>query len=77
MTVTVFPATVSVPDLAPAVVGATVNDTSAEPFPLAPDETSIHGTLLTAVHAHPAAALTLTRDAPPAAGIATASGATA
>ncbi len=66
----VWPAIVTVPVRAPEVLGATVNPTLPLPVALAPEVTEIHGALLVALHAHPAAVLTATGDpGPPAAAI--------
>jgi len=60
-----LPATVSVPVRVGPLVAATANVTLPAPFPLAPLLMLIHGALLVAVHAHPAAALTVTERVPP------------
>ena len=54
-----------VPVRAGPVVAAAANVTVPAPLPLAPDVMVIHGALLDAVQAHPAAALTLTVPVPP------------
>jgi hypothetical protein len=59
-TVNVCPAIVSVPFLALAGFEATVKPTVPLPFPMAPDVTVIHESLLAAVQEHPLAAATLT-----------------
>jgi hypothetical protein len=63
-TLNVCPAIVTVPERA-AVVGATVSLTVPSPEPLDPDVIVTQLTLLVAVHAHPAAAVTLTATSPP------------
>jgi hypothetical protein len=68
VTVNVSPATVNVPDLVPPVVAAALNCTVPFPLPLAPDVIVSQFTLLAAVHAQPAAAVTATLPVPPAAG---------
>jgi hypothetical protein len=66
VTVNVRPAIVSVPVRAVPALAATVNVIDPLPLPLALEVTVIHGTLLTAVHAHPAAVVTVTGvPAPP------------
>lgn len=59
-TVKVWPPMVIVPDRAGPVVASTLYRTEPLPVSLAPEVISIHGTLLTAVHAHPPAAVTVT-----------------
>jgi hypothetical protein len=76
VTVMVCPAIVSVPERDGPSVAAIVNVTLPDPFPLAPDVSVIHGTLLTALQAHPAAAATFTDRAPPEGSAANVSGAT-
>lgn len=62
----VWPATVRVPLRAAPVLAATVKLTVPFPLPLAPDVIVNHGTLLDAVHEHPAAVVTATGvPAPP------------
>lgn len=69
VTVKVFPAMVSVPlRLVVPVLAATLKVTVPPPVPAAPAVTVIHAALLTAVHAQPAAALTVVLAVPPAAG---------
>jgi hypothetical protein len=63
--VTVLPATVIVPDRDGPVVGAAVKDMVPDPFPLAPCVIVIHESLVEAVQAQPAAALTSTLRVPP------------
>ena len=59
-----------VPDRgAPVAFGSTLNWTAPSPLPEAPPVTAIQGTWLTAVHAQPTPAATLTEPGPPAAGI--------
>jgi hypothetical protein len=65
LTVNACPAIVSVPERAGPVVAATLNATAPLPLPPAPDDRAIHGTLLCAVHEHPAAAVTATVSLPP------------
>jgi len=68
--VKVEPAIVSVPArLVVPVWAATLNATVPDPVPAAPAVTVIHAALLTAVHTHPAPALTVVLPGPPAAGI--------
>jgi hypothetical protein len=64
-TVTVCPATLIEPVRDGPVVPATAKVTVPGPVPLEPAVMVIHGTLLAAVHAHPAAAATLTVRLPP------------
>ena len=65
-TVTVCPATVSVPDrAAPPVFAATEYVTVPFPLPLAPDVTVMNEALLVAVHAQPEDAVTATVAVPP------------
>ena len=59
-TVKVWPPMVIVPDRAGPVVASTLYRTEPLPVSLAPEVISIHGTLLTAVHAHPPPAVTVT-----------------
>jgi hypothetical protein len=59
-TVTVWFATVSVPVRAAAVFTAALIDTVPFPLPLAPAVIDNHDTLLVAVHAQPAVAVTVT-----------------
>jgi hypothetical protein len=66
-TVKVFPPIVTVPLRAAPVFGATTKLTDPLPVPLAPAVMLIHDAFGTAVHAHPAAAVTATIPAPPAA----------
>jgi hypothetical protein len=68
---------VSVPLRALPVLAATVNATEPLPVPLAPAVTEIHGTLLMAVQAQPAALVTATLPLPPGAGIEASGGAMA
>lgn len=66
--VNAWPAIVIVPvRAAPVVLASTVNSTVSPPDPLAPFVTVTQGALLTAVHAHPAPAVTVTAPDPPAA----------
>jgi hypothetical protein len=51
------------------VFAATVNETVPLPLPLAPAVMVIHVALVTAVHVHPAGAVTLNVPVPPAAGM--------
>jgi hypothetical protein len=68
VTVSVCPAIVTVPERDVPVLAATVKVIDPLPLPVVPEVTVIHGTLLAAVHAHPAAALTVTGvPGPPAA----------
>ena len=68
--VNVDPAIVSVPTrLVVPVWAATLTATVPDPVPAAPAVTVIHAALLTAVHTHPAPALTVVLPVPPAAGI--------
>ena len=68
--VKVDPAIVSVPTrFVVPVWAATLNATVPDPVPAAPAVTVIHAALLTAVHTHPAPALTVVLPEPPAAGI--------
>lgn len=60
VTVKVRPAIVNVPVRAAPVLAATVKAVDPLPLPAAPEVTVIQGTLLAAVHAHPAAAVTVT-----------------
>lgn len=61
LTVNVCPAIVTVPVLAEvAVLAAMLYATVPDPVPLAPEVTVIHGTPLTAVHAHSAVVVTAT-----------------
>lgn len=64
----VLPPIVTVPvrEVVP-VFAATLSATVPLPVPAAPLVTAIHVTLLTAVHGHPAAALSVTFNVPPAA----------
>jgi hypothetical protein len=64
-TVTVWPATTSVPVRDGPVVASTARLTEPDPLPLAPDVSEIHGALLVAVQPQPAAAPTLTSSGPP------------
>jgi hypothetical protein len=66
-TVNVWPAIVSVPVRDPPERGSTMNSTVPLPLPEAPEEIVIHDTLLDAVHAHDAPAVTPTEPDPPAA----------
>ena len=66
VSVKVWPPMVSVPERDPPVVAAAVYWTVPLPLPLAPDVIVIHGALLVAVHAQPAAAVTATLPVPPA-----------
>ena len=70
-TVKTCPPMVRVPlRAAPVTLGPTLNSTVPSPDPLAPFVTTIHPTLLTAVHVQPPRAVTATDpDAPPAATI--------
>jgi len=68
LTVKVRPAIVSDPDRAGPVVAATLYPTSPLPLPLAPDAIVIQDTLLAAVHAQPAPAVTETVPSAPDAG---------
>jgi hypothetical protein len=69
LTVTVVPATVSVPVRgAPVPFASIAPCTTPSPLPEAPLVTVIQGTLLTAVQAHPVEAVTLIDPLPPAAG---------
>jgi hypothetical protein len=66
VTVNVWPAMVIVSVRAAPVFAATVKLTDPVPIPVAPAVIVIHdGALLTAVHAHPAGAETLTNPVPP------------
>jgi hypothetical protein len=65
VTVKVCPAIVTVPVRAAPALAATENVIDPLPLPVVPEITVIHGTLLAAVHAHPAAALTETGVPPP------------
>jgi hypothetical protein len=66
VTVNVLPAIVSVPTRVVAVgLAATVKVTVPFPDPDAPPVTAIHVTLLAAVHAHPAAVVTVLVPLPP------------
>jgi hypothetical protein len=66
VTVKVRPAIVNVPVRATPVLAATVKAADPLPLPAAPEVTVIQVTLLEAVHAHPAAAVTVTGvPAPP------------
>jgi len=60
--VTVWPAIVSVPVRAGPLLAATAIVMLPFPVPLAPEAIEIHETLLCAVHAHPADAVTDTED---------------
>lgn len=61
-----IPATKMVPLLdLPVVLAATANATVPFPLPLAPDETVIQPTLLTAVQPHPVGAVTAMPPVPP------------
>lgn len=62
---TVRPATVRLPERAPPVFGAMMKLTLPSPAPVNPDATVIHGTLLTAVHAHRLDVITETVRVPP------------
>ena len=63
MTVTDWPATVSVPvRVAPVVFAATVYVTAPLAVPLAPERIEIHATLLVAVQAQPVEAVTDTEE---------------
>jgi hypothetical protein len=64
-TVTVCPAMRSDPVLALKGLDATVKATEPFPFPFTPDVTVIQGSLLAAVHAHPAPAETVMLAGPP------------
>jgi hypothetical protein len=69
-TVKANPAIVSVPlRLDVLVLAAMVNATVPEPDPDAPDVIATHGALLVAVHAHPAASVTVLLPVPPEAAI--------
>jgi hypothetical protein len=68
LTVNVRPAIVTVPERPGPLVAAIVRFTVPLPEPLPPDETVIHETLLFAVHAQPAPAVTVTALLPPDAG---------
>lgn len=72
--VTVLPATVIVPDRDGPVVGAALKEMVPDPFPLPPCVIVIHESLLDAVQAQPAAALTLTVRVPPLASTVSVSG---
>jgi hypothetical protein len=72
--VTVWPATLSVPDRFGPVAAATENVTVPDPLPLVPEVIVIHGCALEAVHAHPAPPLMFTVRVPPAASTLCASG---
>ena len=77
VTVKVAPAIVSVPVRGVVTVfAATLNDALPGPVPVAPAVTVIHVSLLTAVHPHPAAAVTVALPVPPAAGTAWLTGVT-
>lgn len=66
MTVNVWPAMVRVPLRgAPVAFASTVNCTVPDPAPFEPAVIVIHGTLLTAVHAHESDAVTATEPDPP------------
>src|SRR4051812_5831520 len=65
LTVTVRPATVSVPERAGPLVAAALMFTVPLPEPLAPDAIVIHDAWLAAVHAHPEPEVTLTLELPP------------
>ena len=68
VTVTIWPATVSVAVLPlAAVLAAALNAAAPAPFPTAPDVTVNQAALLVAVHAHPVGAVTVTEPEPPAA----------
>jgi hypothetical protein len=67
LTVTVRPATRSDPVRGGPVLAAIEKLTRPLPLPLAPEEIVIHGVLVVAVQAQPAAAVTSTPVAPPAA----------
>src|SRR4051812_24395089 len=75
-TVTVWPATVSVPVLDAPLVAATLNATEPRPVPLAPAVTVIHGSREAAVQAQPLSVPTLTVRVPPAASMVCVSGVT-
>jgi len=77
LTVTVRPATTTVPSREAPVFAATENETVPEPDPLPPAVMATHETLLDAVHEHALVVLTLTDVGPPAAPIVTLAGATA
>src|SRR5262245_50662678 len=64
LTVTVWPATVSVPVRVP-LAAATLNVTAPLPVPLAPDVTVMKSDWLAAVQAHEASVVTLTVNVPP------------
>lgn len=67
VTLTVQPAMVIVPTRDPPVFGATANVTVSASMPLAPWVMTTNGSWLTAVHAHPVAAVwTFTAAVPPA-----------
>ena len=76
VTVTVCPATVSVPERAGPVVAATENETVPAPLPPPPDAIVSHGASLLAVHAQPAPVATVTVRVPPAGSAEWLSGAT-
>lgn len=65
VTVTVRPATVTIPVRAGPVLAAKVRSTAPLPDPPALPAIAIHATVLAAVHAHDAAAVTSTRAPPP------------
>ena len=68
MTVTIWPATVSVAVLALApVLAAALNAATPVPFPTAPDVTGNQAALLVAVQMQPPGAVTVTEPDPPAA----------
>ena len=68
VTVTVCPATVSVPVRGGVVVAAAVSATVPEPFPVTPLVICSHPTLLDAVQVHPVVVVRVTLAVPPAAG---------
>jgi hypothetical protein len=72
--VSVWPAIVRVPIRATPLLTSTLTVTKPSPVPAAPDATVIHASRLTAVHAHPAVACTVTVAVPPLDGIASAEG---
>ena len=67
MTVSVWPPMVIVPLRAAPAFAAALNTTTPPPVPDDPDVTVIHAAFETAVHAHPAPALTVVLPSPPAA----------
>src|SRR4051812_35983370 len=68
--VTVCPAIVAVPVRPAPALAATVNVAVPVPVPLAPPDTVMNASLLTAVHAHEAPVVTVTVTVPPLAEIA-------